>query len=667
MCVTPVSGSTSCGRAGGQQRRRQPQRVRRHHVVVGEAVDEQQRPGQAAGERQQRRSLVGLGVLVREPEVALGVGGVVERPVGAGRPGDGGVEDVGPPQDRQCGEVAAERPAADRHPRRGPAPRARRRRRSSAVDLVVEHRVGEVDGAPPVPTTGCAAGCRGRRPRRRRSPARRTTATRCARTCEASTRWRVRAAVRVHEHRQRAVARAATTREAAAPRGCPRAPAVSSAGRARISGSSASEAIRANSAPPRSTRTTAPGCLGVEDDSTAVRPPLRAVCRPGSAVSGVTPPSGDEHHVPLGRLGRADDEDVVLARREPPRAPGSRPASAALTVGAAACSVSSDHLDGEQAPVGRPAGDAGHDVDPAGVGLLGDDAGRPRRRRPRAPAAPRWSTGQHLHERASPSDCPRHAGEVRERPSRSQATSGAVAVRRRPATATPSAFGGARGGVAVLARPCRSGCTGSAIHHSCTGDSSTRSTSSGVGVRRPPEPAAAVELLGGDEVGEPAGDVRRRRARRGPGLRAVARRRRRSAAAGRRRRRSAPSGESRGSTTGPGDGELADRRAERQVGGEQAAGQGERRHVSRPGRWRTRRCRRRPRASARVGPAPRRTAPRRRRASRTRGSATSRSAPGGHVQRPTAARRRRSRPLDRTNTTRRTVGGDGEAARRAER
>ncbi len=99
--------------AGGEQRRRQLQRVRGDDVVVGQAVDQQQRAGQPIGERQQRVGVVDVGLLAGIAEVALGVVRVVETPLGDRRAGDGGVEDVGPAQHGERGEVAAEAPAAD--------------------------------------------------------------------------------------------------------------------------------------------------------------------------------------------------------------------------------------------------------------------------------------------------------------------------------------------------------------------------------------------------------------------------------------------------------------------------------------------------------------------------------------------------------------------------
>ena len=73
-----------------------------------------------------------VGLLVRVAEVALGVVGVVEPPLGDRRAGDGGVEHVGPAQHGERGEVAAEAPARGWRPARGRARRAPRRRACSA-------------------------------------------------------------------------------------------------------------------------------------------------------------------------------------------------------------------------------------------------------------------------------------------------------------------------------------------------------------------------------------------------------------------------------------------------------------------------------------------------------------------------------------------------------
>ena len=129
--------------AAGEQRRRQPERVGGDDVVVGEAVHQQQRAGQLRGVREQRGPRVGVGMGVGTAQVALGVVGVVQGPVGDRRAGDGGVEDVRAAQHGQRREVAPEGPPADAHAGQvevGPAGRERVQR----VDLVVQHRPGEI-------------------------------------------------------------------------------------------------------------------------------------------------------------------------------------------------------------------------------------------------------------------------------------------------------------------------------------------------------------------------------------------------------------------------------------------------------------------------------------------------------------------------------------------
>ncbi len=137
MWVTPLSGSTSCGAAGLQQRGGQPQGVRHHHVVVGQAVQDQQRTGQLGRVGEQRVALVDLRRLVRVTEVPLGVEGVVEPHVGDRSAGDGGVEHVRAAQHGQRGQVAAERPAADPHPGQVEV-RHLLRQRLQPLDLVVQ-------------------------------------------------------------------------------------------------------------------------------------------------------------------------------------------------------------------------------------------------------------------------------------------------------------------------------------------------------------------------------------------------------------------------------------------------------------------------------------------------------------------------------------------------
>ena len=75
---------------------------------------------------------------------------VVQRPVGDGRAGDGGVEDVGPAQDGEGGQVAAERPAADGDLAEVEAV-VGGGERLQGVDLVVEHRPGQVAVDRPLP------------------------------------------------------------------------------------------------------------------------------------------------------------------------------------------------------------------------------------------------------------------------------------------------------------------------------------------------------------------------------------------------------------------------------------------------------------------------------------------------------------------------------------
>ncbi len=101
------------GTSGSEQPRRELQRVGGEDVVVGEPVDQQQRARQLAGEGQQRRSVVDLGLHRRVAEIALRVVRVVEPPLGHRRAGDGRVDAVGSQQHGQGGEVPAEAPAAD--------------------------------------------------------------------------------------------------------------------------------------------------------------------------------------------------------------------------------------------------------------------------------------------------------------------------------------------------------------------------------------------------------------------------------------------------------------------------------------------------------------------------------------------------------------------------
>ena len=86
-----------------------------HHVVVGQTVDQQHRPLELSGVGDQRAALVRLGMLVGVTEETLGVVGVVEMPVGNRRADDGGMEDIGAPEDPERSEVSTERPSADGH------------------------------------------------------------------------------------------------------------------------------------------------------------------------------------------------------------------------------------------------------------------------------------------------------------------------------------------------------------------------------------------------------------------------------------------------------------------------------------------------------------------------------------------------------------------------
>ncbi|CAB5000410.1 unannotated protein [freshwater metagenome] len=84
------------------------------------------------------------------PEVALGVGGVVQRPVGDGRAGDCGMEDIGSVEHGEGREVPAE----------GPAPNADAREIEiwlilsegvKRIDLILEHPCREVAKDRPIP------------------------------------------------------------------------------------------------------------------------------------------------------------------------------------------------------------------------------------------------------------------------------------------------------------------------------------------------------------------------------------------------------------------------------------------------------------------------------------------------------------------------------------
>ena len=182
MWVMPTSGSTSCGRPAASS-------ADDSCSVWAATTLSSARPWisssgrvRPVGQRQQRVGVVDVGLLVGVAEVALGVVGVVEAPLGDRRAGDGGVEDVGPAQHGERGEVAAEAPPADGDAVEvehavllggvRAAPRSGRRARASPGR-----------GGPPAPTRRRVPGCRARRRRRRRTPGRRTTATsggRCA-------------------------------------------------------------------------------------------------------------------------------------------------------------------------------------------------------------------------------------------------------------------------------------------------------------------------------------------------------------------------------------------------------------------------------------------------------------------------------------------------------
>ena len=100
--------------------------------------------------------------------------GVVEQLVGHRRAGHRGVEDVGPAEHGQRGQVAPGRPAADADPVEVDlgVPRGGRVQR---LDLVLELGVPR-SGRSRVPRPARGRACPGRRRRSRRSPGRRTTA-----------------------------------------------------------------------------------------------------------------------------------------------------------------------------------------------------------------------------------------------------------------------------------------------------------------------------------------------------------------------------------------------------------------------------------------------------------------------------------------------------------
>ncbi len=188
--------------------RDRPQRVRHHHVVVREAVHDQHRtvrlhrPGQPVVGDQRVRRIDGR-LLVRVAEIPLLVMGVVQPQIGHRRTDHRRMEDIGAAQRRQPREIAAEGPAADRHPLHVQGKGSGQC--LEGMDLVVqgdvrevaEHRLlpcgGAARGAPPVrddhreplvgePLGGQMGVVRGDHP------------------------LAVRAAVRIHQHRQRTVA-----------------------------------------------------------------------------------------------------------------------------------------------------------------------------------------------------------------------------------------------------------------------------------------------------------------------------------------------------------------------------------------------------------------------------------------------------------------------------
>ncbi len=122
---------------------------------------------------------IDLRLLLREPEVPLGVGRVVQHLLRVRRAGHRGVEDVRPPKDRQRREVAAERPSADADLVQVEESEAIGRRMES-VDLVLEHGAGEILGRPRAPTRRHVPGCHDRRRPGPRSPGRPAIAARGA-------------------------------------------------------------------------------------------------------------------------------------------------------------------------------------------------------------------------------------------------------------------------------------------------------------------------------------------------------------------------------------------------------------------------------------------------------------------------------------------------------
>ena len=303
MWVTPVRGSTWCGRPAARSAAESwsvwaP-------TTLSSASPWRSSSGRsslaASGSSEQRRS----GRRRRRvAEVALRVEGVVEPPVGHGGTGDGGVEDVGSAQHRERGEVAAEAPPADGHPGEVEA-RVLGSEREQPVDLVLQHRAGEVAVDAALPRPRRARACPARRSRRRRSPGRRTTGTSGRRRAPA-----------------RPVGRGARRTGRAAPAGVGIADVVGEqqgGGQAALA-DVADRHVRASPAAwrpsPRGAGRRPPTRSGAWSSSdarrtTIVSPPTTALCTPSSAVScssavvgppphggagGVVDRVGGEHH-----------------------------------------------------------------------------------------------------------------------------------------------------------------------------------------------------------------------------------------------------------------------------------------------------------------------------------------------------------------------------------
>mmetsp|Transcript_7057 Transcript_7057/g.30035 ORF Transcript_7057/g.30035 Transcript_7057/m.30035 type:complete len:853 (-) Transcript_7057:974-3532(-) len=102
------------GLARGLQGLDQAQRVLEQHVVIGRAMHQQQRPVQQRRTRRQVGTGIGLGLAaIRHAEVALGVDGVVQRPVGDRGDGDRGRKRGVRIQHRAGGQEAAVAPAEE--------------------------------------------------------------------------------------------------------------------------------------------------------------------------------------------------------------------------------------------------------------------------------------------------------------------------------------------------------------------------------------------------------------------------------------------------------------------------------------------------------------------------------------------------------------------------